>query len=304
MLIGLLGMAISLFPVEKTENTKTETTTMAVKKDTGMVFPTIDGWTKKGAPAVYTEDNLYEYIDGAAEIFLSYDFQSLSSLTYENGPGSFSVDIYRHSTEKNGFGIYSQEKPQKNGDFMAIGTEGYYEKGVLNFLKGCYYVKISGYDLGDNDREVLTRAAKTIADKLEGAVGFPLVVNCFPKNGKVPGSEKYIAQNFLGHSFLNGAFTADYEAKGQPYQVFIIESEKTDEIIKKYRDFVKSKGMEVIAPDNDKRVRFTDPYYQTNGTMTLKWKGNYIWGLLNKDESLSAAIIDQMEKRLVENKLI
>jgi hypothetical protein len=269
------------------------------------IFPGLEGWTKKGKPDLYTPDNLFEYINGAAEVFLSYDFVKLASLTYENNKeNSFTVDVYQHSSDRNGFGIYSQEKPQK-GDFLNIGTQGYYEKGVLNFLKGGFYVKMSGFDLGDNDEKVLTTAAKALAKALEGSVDFPAVVKCFPGKGKIANSEAYINKNFLGHSFLHSAFVADYEIEGRKLQVFIIETgkpEAVEEILNNYTGFLKKKGIPV--EQKEKLYRFQDPYYRSSGMMNMKMGKNYLWGLFCKDNATAESFIREIEKNLEKNKLI
>jgi len=277
----------------------------ADKADMASIFPTLKGWTQKGKPDVYTPDNLFEYINGAAEVFLSYDFQVLATVTYENqDKNSFTVDVYNHHNNKNGFGIYSAEKPQK-GDFVPVGAQGYYEKGILNFLKGAYYVKMSGYDLGDNDKQVLTTAAQAIAGALKGTVGFPTAASCFPDKGKQDNSERYVNQNFLGHSFLHSAFTADYEIDGRKFQLFIIESENTDgveKILDSYLGFIKKKGLTI--EENKNLYRFQDPYYRSYGTMNLKKSKNYLWGLFSKNNSSAEFFIGEIEKNLKKNKLI
>lgn len=269
------------------------------------LFPTFAGWTKKGKPDLYTPDNLFEYINGAAEVFLSYDFVKLATLTYENNKeNSFTVDVYQHSSDRNGFGIYSQEKPQK-GDFLDIGTQGYYEKGVLNFLKGSFYVKMSGYDLGDNDKKILTTAARRLAKALEGSMDFPAVVKCFPGKGKIANSEVYINRNFLGHSFLHSAFVTDYEIDGRKFQVFIIETgkpEEVEEILNNYTGFLKKKGIPV--EQKEKLYRFQDPYYRSSGIMNMKMEKNYLWGLFSKNNAAAESFIREIARNLKKNKLI
>ncbi|UCH94661.1 MAG: hypothetical protein JSV88_30960 [Candidatus Aminicenantes bacterium] len=274
-------------------------------KDMTSIFPDFEGWSKKGKPDIYTPDNLFEYINGAAEVFLSYDFVKLAALTYENNKkNSFTVDVYRHSSNRNGFGIYSQEKPRQ-GSFLTIGAQGYYEKGVLNFFKGSYYVKMSGYDLGDNDEKVLTTTAQKIANALEGVVHFPAAVKCFPGKGKVANSEAYINKNFLGHSFLHSAYVADYEMKGQKFQVFIIEThkpEEAEEILNKYTAFVKKKGIKVDQVKNF--YRFQDPYYRSSGMMNMKMEKNYLWGLFSKDNAAAESLIREIGNNLEKYKLL
>jgi hypothetical protein len=276
----------------------------AITASEGMIklFPKLEGWSNKGKVDIYTPDNLYEYINGAADVFLSYDFVECGTLTFENKQKkSFTVDIYRHSNIKNGFGIYSQEKPQQ-GEFIDIGTQGYYEKGVLNFLKGSYYVKISGFDLGDQDKVLLTKAAKQIAANLKDADYFPKSVSSLPQKGKVEHSERYIAKNFLGHSFLHSSFVADYESNGEKFQVFIMETESkelTRKILEAYLNFLKKKQMTVEKFDNESGYRFSDPYYRSSGKMNLKIQDRFIWGLFSKNQSLAEFYLKETEKNLV-----
>lgn len=270
------------------------------------LFPHLSGWTQKGKINTYTPDTLYEYINGAADVFLGYDFQELVSATFEDAEkASFTVDIYLHGNPINGFGIYSAEKPP-GGPFIPVGTQGYYEKGVLNFLKGSYYVKISGFDLGDRDETVLKQAARQVAQKIEGENRFPQTVESLPGEGKVPHSERYIARNFLGHSFLHSAFTADYEKDGRPMQVFLMETEdekSAQKIMESYLNFVKSKGMKVETPAENFH-RFQDPYYRSSGMMHMKQKGKYVWGLFCKSPAAADMFIKEIEKNLVKFKLI
>lgn len=277
----------------------------AKEQDMATIFPQVDGWSPKGKINFYTPDNLYEYIDGAADVFLAYDFVKLASLTLINKEKqTFTVDVYKHSSERNGYGIYCQEKPRK-GPFLSIGAQGYYEKGILNFLRGAYYVKMSGYDLGDNDEAVLTNYAKKLAEKLEGSTGFPSAVQSFPSEGKIPDTESFIAKNFLGHAFLHSAYVADYEIDGRSQQVFIIEGSDEKEvqtILDSYIDFVEKKGMKVEKKDG--LHRFQDPYYKDSGKMNMKLNGRILWGLFNRNDDKAEKIIDAVEQNLKKHKLI
>ncbi len=269
-------------------------------------FPRLEGWAKKGNPQIYIPDNLFEYINGAADVYLSYDFQKLATATFENSQkNSFTIDIYRHNNPKNGFGIYTQEKPPE-GPFLAIGAQGYYEKGVLNFLKGCYYVKLSGFDLGDRDKTILTKAAQQVAKNLDGETMFPNAVDSLPKKGKIEHSERYIAKNFMGHSFLHSAFVADYQEKDTKFQVFIIETDEkkgAQKIVENYLNFLKGKSITVDNPGKN-FYRFQDPYYRSSGMMNMKRKGKYLWGLFSKTPAKAEFYIDKIEENLVKFKLL
>ena len=270
------------------------------------IFPEMSGWQKKGEPEMYSPDNLFEYINGAAEVYLSYDFQKLITLSYSNPKQqSFTIDIYQHSNSNNGFGIYSQEKPQE-GDFLKIGTQGYYEQGILNFFKDRVYVKLSAFDLKEIDRPLLEKIARLIDRQLPGKPLLPKTVSCFPSMGKIENSERFILQNFLGHSFLHSAFVADYLIEDEKFQIFIIETatpQKADTILERYLAFLKRKGIE-HQQDNSGAYRFSDPYYRSSGTMNLKKKSRFIWGFFSNDIQKVRTYLEAIEQNLKNHQLI
>ncbi|MCK7485355.1 MAG: hypothetical protein MZU97_07190 [Bacillus subtilis] len=106
-------------------------------------FPAIPGWRLTGPPIVYTPDNLWDFIDGAAESYLAYSFVDLQVGEYVS-PESVAVrvELYRHADPDNAFGIYATERAP-GYSFLKVGAQGYEAEGILNFLTGRYYVKLS-----------------------------------------------------------------------------------------------------------------------------------------------------------------
>lgn len=273
--------------------------------DMSSLFPDLDDWTRDGSPEIYYADNLWEYINGAADVYLNYDFQKVVTLTYDGNPKkSLTIDIYEHDTPRNAFGIYSQEKPDE-GNFLEIGTQGYYDKGILNFYFGNYYVKLMGFDLGDDEKQFLESTAEKLAGRLKGEAITPKAVECFPDKGKVPNSERYIAKDFLGRRTLHSAFVADYDVDNEKKRIFIIEAADEAEagaMLKGYLGQVSEKGFEI---SREKGIyRFTDPYFESSGMMNIKARGKYIWGLFSDDEPLYVFYIEEIEKNLENSRLV
>lgn len=243
------------------------------------VFPEVAGWKQSGEIQTFSPKTLYEYIDGAADLYLMYDFQALKVAEYQNEKkSSVTVDVYFHKTPIQAFGIYSQERlPDAN--FIEVGAQGYVESNVLNFLTGPYYVKISSYNTGAEDREVLLTFAKKVAESLGEKESLPSILSCFPEEGKKKHSEKFINKNFLGYSFLHSAFTADYEVTGAKFKLFVIESDPMEckGMIQKYLQQIGSPVKEAV----EGRYSLRDHY---QGEIDLGWQGKYIWGIVNVSE--------------------
>ncbi|MCK5077264.1 MAG: hypothetical protein KAR38_12860, partial [Calditrichia bacterium] len=81
----------------------------------------LPGWELEGELIHHTPDDLWKYNNGAAEQFLSFDFQKLQSGDYKSGSLGITIDIYDMGTPLNAFGIFNLEKP-KDKKFLKIGT--------------------------------------------------------------------------------------------------------------------------------------------------------------------------------------
>jgi len=72
---------------------QSETQTTATAMDIRSLLPGIDGWKLTEDPKIYSPETLFEYIDGAAEAYLGYDFQQLLVSNYDKEGTESSVTI-------------------------------------------------------------------------------------------------------------------------------------------------------------------------------------------------------------------
>jgi hypothetical protein len=257
---------------------------------TPFAFPPMDGWTLSGQQQGFSPDTLYDYIDGGADLYLKYEFEELTIVEYRKGAISVSAEVYRHRDSDHAFGIYSQERVP-SAEFLTIGSQGYYEKAVCNFIQGGYYVKLSGENTGADDRAILLRLARRISEDLPGPSVLPSILAAFPAEGKKANTEKFIAKDFLGYAFLHSGFTADYDQSGQKYQLFVIVGNGPNEARAMLEQYLKQIKRE--APTVEGAYQVKDPYH---GDVVLFWKGKRIWGTLNlADADLRAAYLKQFE---------
>ena len=259
----------------------------------GSIFPEIEGWKLTSSDRVYGPSDLWDIIDGAADTYLSYNFLDLHIADYGNDAGiSVRVELYRHSTLDNTFGIYSAER-SPDYHFINIGSQGYLEEGVLNFLCGYYYVKIASLNHGDEVQNSLIEIAEGIEKKLSQEKNWPVIFQLFPA-GALAYSERYVSENFLGFEFLHSAFTADYSIEGEEFQVFIIKTENPEgvrEMLLKYLSFAKQDNQIL-----DGCFTIHDPY---NGDIDVILKGNILVGIINCDvESTRSEFIKLLEGKL------
>ena len=246
------------------------------------LFPEIPGWKMKVDQRVYNSGDLWELIDGAADIFLSYYFEELLIAEYTNKGQIIRVELYRHRTTEDTYGIYAAERmpdyPQ-----VSVGSQGYKSQGVLNFMAGIYYVKVMSAGVIEAEEKAIAMLAGKVDAKLAQPIGLPEIISLFPEEGKVYLSDNYIAQNFLGYSFFHTAFSTRYD-KPVEFQLFIIKL--TPGEIKKMLD-------QYIQMMKEEKVQQKEGLYVVNdlfnGRVFLKQKDGYLVGVINTNSEETAA---------------
>jgi hypothetical protein len=269
--------------------------TITTKSNPGSLFPPIKGWQIAVDKTVYGKLNLWEYINGAADLYLAYNFENLYMAEYMNKNGqSVKVEIYRHSSSENAFGIYASER-MADYNFVDIGVQGYIEPDALNFLTGEYYVKMISSGMTSVEPATLLGMAKEINSALGRDKKLPDVIGLFPADGKVANSENYIARDFLGYSFFHSAFTADYNVQ-ENFKLFIINLESeagAQAMLESYISLI----------NEDKITRLEDIYIINdffNGKVILSIKYNYIIGIINtENEELAISYLDKTRAKLI-----
>ncbi len=236
-----------------------------------IVYPSLPGFKLKTDYPVYLPDNLWDFIDGAAETYLSYDFINLHVAEYKKRREVIKLEIYKHQNHIMAFGIYSSER-SPSFKFMNLGAQGYDADGAINFYKGSYYVKIKTYSKKTKTLQAAGTLALKVAGMLDGETAMPAMLALFPQEGKKSNEEIYINESVLGHNFLNNAFKANYEVGPDIFSVYIFEFSNSEEAGKTASTYIASTGIDQVET-GDSRFVLNDGY---NGPVFLAWKDNRI----------------------------
>ena len=237
-------------------------------------MPELAGWTLVSEVEVFSPDNLFDRINGAAPLFLENNFQEMTSMEYKKGDDYITVQVYRHATPEDTFGMYASER-STDLTYYPIGGEAQGDAANLYFFAGNIYVKMWGNSAEDLNPN-LQAIAKALAAKADPDAGYPAVLQAFPAEDKVPYSETYITSNFIGHEFLRGVYTTDYKKDGKTFQAFVIDGRTTagaKEVLEKYFAFTKQPQEFTEGPQT-----ITDRY---NGDIPVIWDGRYVVGVFS-----------------------
>ena len=191
-------------------------------------FLSIAGWSPEGEPTTYDVAGLWELINGGADVFLSYGFETVTVQKFSAGDVTVSIAVYDMGRPLNAFGIYRTEAPADE-TALPVGTEAVVSPPYqCLLLKDRYYVKVEAYE-GDIDQATGESLVAAIADALPGEAGLPPEFTALPTDGMVAGSAQYTREALYGLAELNESVHAAYtDDAGLEYQTFVLL--QTDEV--------------------------------------------------------------------------
>ncbi len=158
----------------------------------------IHGWEIKSSPNRFLENNLFDYMDGAAEIPKSYGFHALASAKYTNGSDVLEVAIFDMGSSQNANGYYSarvflEHSPRSKERIIQLDHSAFlYENvGVLTFWKDRYTIILQP-DNGKPDPKSLIAFAKLISSKIKGTGSASPLLKTLPAGKQVPNTARFI----------------------------------------------------------------------------------------------------------------
>ncbi len=260
-------------------------------------LPKISGWVLSQNPEFYGPENLFEYINGASEAYLAYDFQGLIVAFYKREKDkepAITIEIYDLGQTLNAFGIYSSEKPPE-GNFIDLGFEGYLEQGTLHFFVSSYYVKIFSFLEGKEGEETLLLFGQEIARLIPADKNWGSPLAFFPPLGLKRNSVKFILKNFLGFDYLHHGFLASYEREGVNFEAFFIKAQ--DEAEAETMESRWRKELALSAEVYREKDSFFQAFTRHFANIYLIRHSSFLLGLIRlpkADDDLAYAFIREM----------
>lgn len=166
------------------------------------------GWARDGETQLFEGEDLYEYINGGAEIYHEYGFRRVVVQDYESTGGkSISLEIFEMETPAAAFGMFTFKRSGQ-GQRLELGGGGELESYYMSFWKGRYLATLTGFDDSRATVDGLTKIGRALEAKLPaGGEGEPALVAALPREGLDTRSVKYL-KGLLGLNNIYPFFTA------------------------------------------------------------------------------------------------
>jgi hypothetical protein len=238
----------------------------------------VPGWRQDGVLRHFTADNLFEYMDGNAESYLTYGFTQMQGVTCKSGENTLVIDISEMIDADAAYGIFSANRdPGHPLEKIGMGGQVMPRRGT--FAKGNYYVEISATPDVDHT-PTLTAFIAAMEKRVEGSSTPPAALSWFPPEKLV--SARLIPESVLGVRLLKRGYVAQYD-QGKAFLVLETSPQSAAMVMTKLRQRYPTAQAAQVA---DEALQLQDKYL---GGVCFFRKGKYIGGYANMPDGASAA---------------
>ncbi len=241
----------------------------------------IQGWEAVEEDQWFDSETIFDYIDGAGEVYRSYNFQLLLARKFiQEGKPDIIVDLFDMEKAKNAFGVFTHDL---EGEDVKIGQGSTYKGGLLSFWKDRYFVSLYAEEETPEARKALEELGREIGSRIKSQGSLPSVVGLFPKQDLVEKSLCF----FHTHLVLNyHYFVAD--------ENILLLDQNTDAGLALYKD--KCRLLVVEYPQKKQAEKayanFSKAYMPDAVKPGLVQTENKKWTALGTKENILAVVFD------------
>ena len=210
----------------------------------------IDGWDISEKDQSYNRDNLFDYINGGAELYLSYGFTNVLSRRYSRpDQPDIVVDVFDMQDSRNAYGVFSFSREIVD---RAVGQGSQYTAGLLLFWKDRYYVSILASPETPESKDAVYGLARHLDKLIVNEGPLPGILSHLPQPGLIEESVRYFFhyiwlnshyfiadENILHVNKTTEALLAKYDRGGRRLILLLIEYPSDEEAERAYSDFAK-----------------------------------------------------------------
>ncbi|MEW5814096.1 MAG: DUF6599 family protein [Spirochaetota bacterium] len=262
-----------------------------------------DGWKPAAGDEYYNRKNLYDYINGGAELYLSYGFNQLVSRIYSKpDQPDIIVDLFDMGTSENAYGVFSYSVETTD---QSLGQGCQQTEGALLFWKDRYLVSILAWPETKESKEAVFKLAKIIEAGIPDEGPLPEILSFLPREALKEESIRY----FRHHVWLNSHYFISDE------NILHID-ETTNALLAKYGGRYNRSILLLVQYQNEKEARsgYVDfaqyylPELKDSDTLQIEdgtWNacrlnGNLLAIVFNaQDEHAALTLLEEVQKRRI-----
>lgn len=154
-----------------------------------MVPEKMMGWERQGTVETYDRETIFDYIDGAGEVYLAYGFSKVDVYRFTRADNpDITVEVFHMGSAHDAYGVFSHSRMEEQ---TGIGDGYEYRGSVLCFWAGSHLVCVMADKQIDQSKEAVFALARAVADNIKETGEKPDMVEYLPQENLDPGSVRY-----------------------------------------------------------------------------------------------------------------
>jgi len=152
------------------------------------------------ADQVFDAETIFDYIDGAGEVYRSYNMKLLVARRFhKDGKPDVVVDAFDMGSSEDAFGVFTHDL---DGEDAAVGQGSTYKAGLLSFWKDRYFLSVYAEEETAETKGLVLELGRAIAAAIPREGPKPGLLKLLPPEGL----EAERVRFFHNHSVLNYHF--------------------------------------------------------------------------------------------------
>jgi len=224
-----VGGGVPLMPLSESQTAEAARLFALIPAEAG-------GWKSAGADQAFNAETIFDYIDGAGEVYRAFNMKLLASRRFsKSGQADVIVDLFDMGSSADAFGVFAHDL---EGEDWKTGQGSLYKGGLLQFWRGRYFAAIFAESENPETKAVVAGLGKTIASGLGPDGPKPALLELLPaefRSGQVRWFHNPQILNYHFHVSSDNVLKLGPEAEAAISTVGT-KSEKRSCLIVRYTD--------------------------------------------------------------------
>ena len=151
----------------------------------------LPGWKRSGLPLTFIKADLFNHIDGGAELFLEFGFEKVSCQRYKKGSAELTLEVYEMELPESALGVYLL-KCGRETPFPEIPARNSSETAQATILRGRYFILLDNFSGGAELQPAMIALAKAALAKIPDVPASGRLFELLPPKDRLAGSERLI----------------------------------------------------------------------------------------------------------------
>ncbi len=157
----------------------------------------VAGWKWDRKDLNYNRRTIFDYIDGAGELYLAYNFRGVRVRRFEKpGQPPLIAELFDMGSSEDAYGVFSFERQDED---VGIGQGSELGGGLLRFWKGKFFVSVYAEGEGPEVGPAILTLGRAVAESIQMRGPAPKLIGLLPdeKAGLVEKSIRYLHSHVL-----------------------------------------------------------------------------------------------------------